>query len=102
MPSSVHKILLHDSLVISTALLSIGQMSEEAQEARNKNLKNIRENYCRKCSRVETNEVLLHGFITLVSSDPVISSLRMLPPKKIYFSLKKYYNYLLQHNEQMI
>jgi hypothetical protein len=80
MPSSVHKILLHGSLVISAALLPIIQMSEEAQEARNKDLKNIRENYSRKCSRIETNENLLHGL--LVSSDPVISNLRKLPPKK--------------------
>jgi hypothetical protein len=81
MPSSVQKILLHGSLVISAALLPISQMSKEAQEARNKDLKNIRKNYSRKCSRIETNEDLLHGL--LVSSDPVIFSLRKLPPKKI-------------------
>jgi len=39
MPASVHKILLHGLSVISAALLPISQMSEEAQEARNKNLK---------------------------------------------------------------
>jgi len=50
MPASVHKILLHDSLVISAALHSIGKISEEA---RNKDLKNIRENYSRKCSRID-------------------------------------------------
>jgi hypothetical protein len=33
MPSSVHKILLHGSLVISAVLFPIGQMSEKAQEA---------------------------------------------------------------------
>jgi len=56
-------------------------MSEEAQEARNKDLKNIREIYSRKYSRIETNEDLLHGL--LVSSDPLISSLRKLPFKII-------------------
>lgn len=56
MPASVHKILLHGSSVISAALLPIGQMSEEAQEARNKDIKSIRENYSRKCSRIKTNE----------------------------------------------
>jgi hypothetical protein len=81
MPSSVHKILLHGSLVISAALLPIGQISKEAQEARNKDLKNIREKYSRKYSRIETNEELLYG--RLVSSVPVISSLRKLPSKKI-------------------
>ena len=81
MPSSVQKILFHGSLVISAALLPISQMFKEAQEARNKDLKNIRENYSRKCSRIVTNEDLLHGL--LVSSDPVIFSLRKLPLKKI-------------------
>jgi len=55
MPNSVYNILLHRSSVISADLLPIGQMSEKAQEARNKNLKNIRENYIRKCSRIKTN-----------------------------------------------
>jgi hypothetical protein len=81
MPSSVQKILFHGSLVISAALLPISQMFKEAQEARNKDLKNIRENYSRKCSRIVTNGDLLHGL--LVSFDPVIFSLRKLPPKKI-------------------
>lgn len=63
MPASVHKILLHGSSVTSAALLPIGQMSKEAQEARNKYLKTIRENNARKCSRIETNEDLLHGLL---------------------------------------
>lgn len=36
MPPSVHKILTHSSLAIKYALVPIGQLSEEAQESRNK------------------------------------------------------------------
>lgn len=42
MPATVHKILVHSTQVIKTALLPIGQFSEEAQEARNKDLRRFR------------------------------------------------------------
>lgn len=80
MPSSVHKILLHGSIIIEEAILPIGQLSEEAQESRNKDLKNFREMHTRKFSRVSANQDLLHRL--LITSDPLISSLRQLPPKK--------------------
>lgn len=48
--------------------------SEEAQEARNKEFKWFREHNTRKINRIATNEDLVHAL--LVSSDPVISSLR--------------------------
>lgn len=41
-------------------LLPMGQIPEEAQEACNKNLKNIQENYIRKCFRIKTHGDLLH------------------------------------------
>lgn len=69
MPASVHKILIHGS--------SIGQLSEEAQESKNKDMRNFRQHHTRKCSRVKTNEDLLLRL--LLSSDPLISSLRKLP-----------------------
>ena len=56
MPASVHKILLHGSEIISAALLPIGQLSEEAQEARNKDLKKFREIFARKISRERERE----------------------------------------------
>lgn len=59
---------------------SIGKLSEEAQEARNKELKKYREHNTRENSRVNTNEDLIH--VLLVSSDPYISSLRNCPSKK--------------------
>lgn len=81
MPASVHKILLHGSAIIKSALLPIGQLSEEAQESRNKDLKKFRELHTRKTSRISANEDLLNRL--LVSSDPLVSSLRELPKKKL-------------------
>lgn len=81
MPASVHKILIHGSDVISALLLPIGMLSEEAQESRNKDFRAFREKFTRKMSRIATNEDLLHMF--LISSDPIISSYRSLPAKKI-------------------
>ncbi|XP_022166704.1 uncharacterized protein LOC111031177 [Myzus persicae] len=79
MPASVHKILIHGADVIKFAILPIGQLSEEAQEARNKDYKRIRQNHTRKNSRLNTNKDLIH--MLLVSSDPYISSIRELPNK---------------------
>ncbi|XP_037024136.1 uncharacterized protein LOC119066024 [Bradysia coprophila] len=74
MPPSVHKVLIHGADIINSLVLPIGVYSEEASESRNKDFKNIREHHTRKMSRVLTNEDLIHGL--LVSSDPLISSLR--------------------------
>lgn len=56
-------------------------MSEEAQEARNKDFKNIREHHTRKINRIVQNEDLIKMLI--VSSDPYISSLRVMKKKKL-------------------
>lgn len=74
MPVSVHKILVHGSDIIKFALVPIGQLSEEAQEARNKDIKKYRKCNTRKNSRINTMQDLLNNL--LVSSDPFISSLR--------------------------
>lgn len=74
MPVSVHKILFHGKDIIASCILPIGQLSEEAQESRNKDVRNYRELYTRKTSRIETNTDLLHRL--LISSDPFICSLR--------------------------
>lgn len=80
MPVTVHKILVHSTEIIKSCILPIGQLSEEAQEARNKDLRKFREGHTRKKSRISTNQDLLS--MLLVSSDPLISSLRKLPVKK--------------------
>lgn len=61
MPPNMHKILLHGSIVIKNALVPIELLSEEAQEACNKNNKNFRENHTRKTSRISTNTDLIHA-----------------------------------------
>ena len=72
MPPAVHKVLIHGSFIIQVAVLSIGQLSEEAQEARHKDCKSIRQYHTRNTSRYYTNEDLFH--MLLASSGPVSSS----------------------------
>jgi hypothetical protein len=77
MPPTVHKLLIHGADIIENAVLPIGQLSEEAQEARNKDFKRIRECHARKISRSSTNTDILNSL--LISSDPFISGLRKMP-----------------------
>jgi hypothetical protein len=79
MPASVHKVLIPGSAIVSAALLPIGQLAEEAQEARIKDIKKFREHYTRKLSRESTNLDLMRRL--MLTLDPVISSLRELPKK---------------------
>jgi len=79
MPARLHKVLIHGSAIVSAALLPIGQLSEEAQEARNKDIKKFREHYTRKLSRESTNLDVMRRL--MLTSDPGISSLRELPKK---------------------
>lgn len=80
MPSSVHKILMHGGAVIRYHLVPIGALSEEAQEARNKDLKIYRRDFSRKTSRVLSNTDIMNRL--LISSDPYISSIRLMKKKK--------------------
>lgn len=75
MPPSVHKVLLHGSNIIKHLGLPIGCLSEEAQEANNKIFRKVRAHNSRMKSRQCTNEDIMHYL--LVSSDPVISSIRI-------------------------
>jgi hypothetical protein len=78
MPAIVHKILIRGADIFSGAILSFGQLFEEAQKSRNKNRKYFR-SHLRKISRPSTNEDVSN--LGLASSDPLISSLRTLPKK---------------------
>lgn len=80
MPASVHKLLVHGASIISASILPIGLLSEEAQETRNKDCRDIREYHTRKISRIATNEDLFKRL--LLSSDPVISSFKQTSVKK--------------------
>lgn len=80
MPTAIHKILIHGHQIIEWAPLPIGQLSEDAQESRNKDFKNFREGFSRKCSREKSMEDVFHRL--LVSSDPFITSLSNMQPKQ--------------------
>lgn len=80
MPASVHKILLHGGEIVKYALLPIGQLSEEAVEARHKEIRRFRHDHSRKINRKLTNVDILH--MLLLTSDPYISSLKPVVKRK--------------------
>lgn len=73
--------ILHGADVIRYFHLAIGQLSEEAAEARNKDFKRFRLYNTRKCFRLLTNKDIMHKL--LISSDPLITCLRNLSTKKV-------------------
>ena len=80
MSTIVHKVLIHGPKIIKSSILPIGQLSEKAQESRNNDIRNYREYFTRKFSRVKTiGNILLR---LLASSDPLLSSLRNSQPNK--------------------
>lgn len=96
LPPSVHKILVHGSEVIKNSIVSIGELSEEAAEAKNKDVKRYRLQNTRKMSRISTNTDLIH--MLLLSSDPFISGQRKLACTKKSALLKSAIE-LLQDNQ---
>ena len=75
MPQSVHRILVHiRGTIEALGDITLGEASEEAQESRNKDHLYAREHHSRKKSRKATNEDQMN--FMMVTSDPVISSLR--------------------------
>lgn len=82
MPSSVHKVLIHGQNIIQYhSFLPLGQLSEDAQEARNKDYKFFRLHHARKCSRLSTNEDVMHTL--MYTSDPYISSMSSTKVRKV-------------------
>lgn len=78
--ATVHKVLRHGKNIILHCLLPIGELSEEAQEAKNKDYKRYRYHNTRKISRKEQNVDLMN--MLLISSDPYISSFRRIRDKR--------------------
>jgi len=60
LPATVHKVLIHGSAIIEHAIVSIGELSEEAAEANNKEIKKCRLNHTRKMTRILTNTDILN------------------------------------------
>lgn len=71
MPPTVHTLLIHGAEIAKEAILPLGQLTEEAMEARNKDARKYRGRYTRKHSRVATKEDLFQRL--LITSDPLIS-----------------------------
>ena len=53
MSTTVHKTLIHGPEVLEKCILPIGQLSEDASGAINKEIKKYREGFERKTSRIE-------------------------------------------------
>ena len=56
MPPTVHKLLIHGADISKEAILPVGQLSEDALESRNKDIRKLRLHNTRKISREATNE----------------------------------------------
>ena len=70
------------SPVIEDAIVSIGELSDEAAEAKNKDIKRYRLQHKRKMSRIVINMDVLN--MVLLSSNSFISDRQKLPCKKKY------------------
>ena len=70
MTSTVHKVLVHGSRIMSQVSLPIGMLGEEAQEGENKEYRHNRLHHTRKLSRIATNEDLAK--LMLARSDPYL------------------------------
>ena len=80
MPVTIHKLMCHAKEIISSFMVPNGQISAEAQEARNKEIRRVREYHTRKTSRTSTNENMF--LYLLVASDPKIATIRKFANKK--------------------
>lgn len=74
LPVSLHKIFIHGPAVISSLIMPIGMLSEDALEGRHKDIRYIREHSTRKTSRNHTNKDLM--VMLLLSSDPYLAIFR--------------------------
>ncbi|GBM48721.1 hypothetical protein AVEN_248262-1 [Araneus ventricosus] len=80
MSVSVNKILFHGKDIIDSCILPTGQLSEEAQVARNKHNRKFRELFTRKTSGIDTKKDLINRL--LLTSDPFIENLSARPKPK--------------------
>lgn len=71
---TVHKVLCHGQIIIESHILPLGELTEEAQEARNRDFKHVHLFSSRKCSRISQNEDIFNSL--LLSSDPVLALMR--------------------------
>lgn len=63
MSPTLHKIFMHGTQVIASHIVPIGQLTEEAAEARNKHFRKYRVYFARKFSRVNRNRDILNRLL---------------------------------------
>jgi len=96
MPPTIHKVLMHSSEVIRSFFIPIGQLSEEALEAGNKEFRKIRLFHARKTSREDNCRDIINHL--LVSSDPSIINHSILREKKHFELIEDVKKLLLDKN----
>lgn len=84
---TVHKVLSHGKDIIENSILPLGELTEEAQEARNRDVKQYRLFKTRKCSKLAQNSDLMQHL--LLSSDPVLYNIRTKWLPKICTEIEK-------------
>lgn len=96
MPSTVHKVLVHGCDIIDFFDLPIGELSEEALEARHKEFRKIRLCNSRKTSRVNSNTDIIRTLV--ITSDPELAYYRSktLPKKHSLQWDSEIYDYIIQ------
>ncbi|CAH1995253.1 unnamed protein product [Acanthoscelides obtectus] len=100
MPNTVHKVLVHGCEIIDAFCLPIGELSEDALEARYKEVRKHRLSDTRKCARTDTNKDLMR--VLLLTSDPFITSKRKVSSKKYKKCNEAVQNYLKrQENDDL-
>ncbi|KAG6456667.1 hypothetical protein O3G_MSEX009874 [Manduca sexta] len=100
MPSSLHKLLIHGPEIADHfSVLPIGYLSEEASEARNKDFRKYRSEHSRKCNSIATNEDILNNL--LLSSDPLLSSIRRTMQKGKKLKSKEVSELLIPNDNEM-
>ncbi|GAB0089562.1 hypothetical protein DMENIID0001_041280 [Sergentomyia squamirostris] len=87
MSPTTHKILMHGGMVIENFMLPIGQLSEEAAEARNKHYKEYKSRFARTCSRKSTIHDVFYRL--LLTSDPYMSLSQLKHSKASSLELSK-------------
>lgn len=81
MPTTVHELLIHGPQIIGSALLPIGQMSEDAQRSLDKHIERSQEDFPLKDTRIKA---MKNVFLRLmIKSDPYISSVPRIRHKKL-------------------
>ena len=81
LPPTIHKVLIHGHIIADQFDLPLRSYSEEAQEAQNKVLRNVRLNHTAKISRL--NVMMNQTHYMMIRTDPIISSISFKKHKTI-------------------